>query len=132
MVNGRWVLEDPAGLPEGTEIEIVTRPAPPTAAAGVYFDERLRPWVHALVSAAASPKYSASRGFPAASDEEEIVEGAKRNAHAAARAFAIPDDIKTAAAPVLARFIVVPFEAKTRGVTVDAVVRAILDETALP
>jgi hypothetical protein len=36
--NGRWVIDEPADLPEGTEVEIVTRPVP----VEVHLDERLR------------------------------------------------------------------------------------------
>jgi len=125
--NGRWVLEDPTGLPDGTVVEIVTRPVA-TAPADVYFDDRLRMWVRALLAAACSPRFSAGRGFAGPNEEQEIVDAAKACALAAGQAFVLPQDVKEVATAVLRRFVAV------RGADMlpDDVVRKIYDETPLP
>ena len=122
VVAGKWVLDDPADLPEGTEVEIVTRPAPPKVASGVYVDENLRAYVHAVAAAAGVPTYS----------ENEIVELAREHAHSRGRAYVTPEDVKAAAPPVLARSVVVPSDARAKGMTADLMVRAILDNTPIP
>ncbi len=130
--NGRWVLDDPTDLPEGTVVEIVTRPAAPTAPEEIYLDDKLRTYIRTLLEAAGSPKYSAAHGFATPKDEEEVASGAKSFAHRASRRFVTPQDIQQSAADLLRRFVVVPSAASARGVRVDDVVRAILDETPVP
>jgi len=119
--NGRWVLDDPTDLPEGTEVEIVTRPAPPAAAGGVYVDPKVRQYAGALLVAACSPKVSAStRGFMP-NDEQELIESAKAGAFRRGSPFVTPEDIRNAAPAVLRRF-----------VKADEHVTAILDQTPVP
>ena len=48
------------------------------------------------------------------------------------RDFVIPDDVKTLAAPVLRHRIVLSPAAEIDGLTRDAVIRGILDQTAAP
>jgi MoxR-like ATPase len=135
--NGRWVLDDPTDLPEGTEVEIVTRPAPPKASMDVYLDDKLRQYIRALLVAACAPKYSATRVAASAKDEEELAEAAKAAAFGANRRYTTPEDIKKVAPDVLRRFVVLPAEA-TRGRDVlpddmiRTVIRAILDATEVP
>ena len=114
--NGKWVLEDPADLPEGTVVEIVTRPVAPTGSAGVYVDAKLREYIRALLVAGGSPSM--------AQHEEEITDLAKAAALGANRRFVTPVDIKHAAPDVLRRFV--------RAERVDDAIRAILDTTPTP
>jgi MoxR-like ATPase len=132
--NGRWILEDPTDLPEGTVVEIITRAAPtaPAATPNIYVDAKLREYVHALFIAARSPKYSAPGAGANPNDEEELVESAKANATRAGRSFVTPEDIKHVALEVLRRIVVPPFEQRTKGVTVEDIARAILNETPIP
>jgi MoxR-like ATPase len=130
--NGRWVLDDPTHLPEGTEVEIVTRAAPARVPGSVYLDEKLRGYIRALLIAACSPKYSASRGTPSRQDEEELSEAAKANAFHVNRQYATPDDVKSAAPPVLRRFVVVPEALRGRDVSPEDVIRTILAEIPVP
>lgn len=122
VVNGKWVLEDPANLPEGTEVEIVTRATPPRAAAEIYVDAKLREYVHALAVAAGAPGYS----------ENEIIELAKDVAHRGGRWYVTPEDVKTAAPATLARSIVIPTPARAKGKTADDLIREILENTPVP
>jgi MoxR-like ATPase len=128
--NGRWVLDEPAGLPEGTEVEIVTRVV--RAPADVYLDDKLRAYIHELLVAACSPKYSAGRGGDTPAHEGEIADDAKARARAAGRSYATPDDIKAVAPEMLRRIVIVPDEARARSVTTDDVIRSILDLTPVP
>jgi MoxR-like ATPase len=132
--NGRWILEDPAELPEGTVVEIVTRvlTTAPTAAANVYLDAKLREYIHALFVAACSPKYSAANAGANPSDEEQLVESAKACATRANRNYVTPVDIKHVAPETLRRFVVPPYEQRENGVMPDDIVRKILDEVAVP
>jgi MoxR-like ATPase len=136
VLNGRWILEDPTDLPEGTVVEIVTSAAMPTAFAAattsVYLDGRLREYIHALFVAACSPKYSAANAGANPSDEEELVARAKSCASRANRSFVTPADIKLAAVESLRRVVVPRDEHRTQGVTPDQIVRAILDEVSVP
>jgi len=126
--GGRWVFDEPTDLPEGTEVEIVTRAV--KAPGDVHLDEKLREYIRALLVAACSPKYSALPGRPGPADEAELVESAKAHARGANRGFATPEDIKKVAPDVLRRFVVVPVSAGS--VSVDDSVRAILEETPVP
>jgi MoxR-like ATPase len=128
--NGQWVLDDPKGLPEGTEVEIVTRAVQP--AGEVYLDAKLRDYVHALLVGAYSPKHSAARGSPSPEDENELIEQAKAHARGANRSYTTPADITSAAPGILRRIVRVPSEAMARNVTLDQAIGAILDETPLP
>jgi hypothetical protein len=120
--NGRWVFDDPTDLPEGTEVEIVTRTAKPASPAlgDVYLDAKLREYIRALLFAACSPKYSSSPRGLGPNDEENLIESAKAYARQGNRAYTTPEDVKKAAPEVLHRF-----------VTADGI-RAILDDTPLP
>ncbi|HEY1811683.1 MAG TPA: hypothetical protein VGG74_04960 [Kofleriaceae bacterium] len=93
VVNGRWVLDDPAGLPEGTVVEIVTRPVAAAGASAMYVDDRVRQYVHAVVNAA----NAATR--PGV--DNEIVEHAKTIATRDKRGFVTPADVKLAVVEVL-------------------------------
>jgi MoxR-like ATPase len=134
--NGRWILEDPTDLPEGTVVEIITRVVAPTPAAGttsaVYLDAKLREYIHALFVAACSPKYSAGGAGANPSDEEELAASAKSYASRANRSFVTPADIKLAAAESLRRVVVLKQEQRANGVTAEHIVRAILDEVSVP
>jgi MoxR-like ATPase len=130
--NGRWVFDDPTDLPEGTEVEIVTRAPPPQASAGVYLDDKLREYIHALLVAAFSPKYSARLGAASREDEDELAEIAKASAFRANRRYTTPEDIKSVAPAVLRRFVVVPDALRAKYVSPDDVIRSILDETPVP
>ena len=133
--NGRWVLDDPAGLPEGTVVEIVTRPAAATTAAAatdVYLDSALRDYIRALLAAACSPINTVSGRRAGPLDEEEIAEAAKAIARRAGRNYTIPADIKAVAPEILHRFIVVPPDASARGVRAEDVVKRIVNDTPLP
>jgi hypothetical protein len=96
VVNGRWVLDDPSGLPEGTVVEIVTRPV---AVAGttteIYIDDKLRQYIHAIVVAANA---TTRPGV-----ESELVDHAKAAATRAKRGFVTPADVKLTAPEVLGR-----------------------------
>jgi MoxR-like ATPase len=92
VVNGRWVLDDPADLPEGTVVEIITRPVNPPGE--IYFDERLRAYLRAICAAAR----------PARPDiERELVDRARAAASRANRTFVTPVDVVAAAHEVLGR-----------------------------
>jgi MoxR-like ATPase len=130
--NGRWVLDEPTDLPEGTEVEIVTRALPPQASAGVYLDDKLRGYIHVLLVAAFSPKYSVRLGAASREDEDELAESAKAAALHAKRGYTTPDDIKSVAPAVLRRFVVVPDALKAKYVSQEDVIRAILEETPVP
>jgi MoxR-like ATPase len=132
VMNGRWVLDDPTDLPEGTEVEIVTRAPPARAPESVYLDDKLREYIRALLAAACSPKYSASRTAPSRLDEDELAEGAKASAFHVNRQYTTPGDVKSAAPAVLRRFVVVPDSLRARDVSPDDVIRAILDEIPVP
>ena len=93
VVNGRWVLDDPTGLPEGTVVEIVTRPVAP--AGDIYIDDRIRQYIHALVAAANAATRPGVDG--------EIVQHAKAAAVRDKRAYVTPADVKLAAPEVLGR-----------------------------
>ncbi|HEY3801363.1 MAG TPA: hypothetical protein VGL61_02115 [Kofleriaceae bacterium] len=95
VVNGRWVLDDPAGLPEGTVVEIVTRPVAAAGPATIYIDDRVRQYVHAVVIAA----NAATR--PGV--DNEIVEHAKTLATRDKRGYVTPADAKLAVIEVLGR-----------------------------
>jgi MoxR-like ATPase len=125
--GGRWVLDEPTDLPEGTEVEILTRPV--KAPGEVYLDGKLREYIHALLVAGCSPAYSVGGGA-GPEDEAELAEGAKAKARAANRAFVTPEDIKSAAPDVLRRLVVVPAEARARNVSLDDAIQAILRNTA--
>ncbi len=119
--NGQWVLDDPTGLPDGFEVEIVTRPVA-RAATDVYFDDRLKDYAHALIVAALSSKWpSATRRAFGPKDEEDLVDGAKEIALHANRAYTTADDIKKAAPDVLRRFLAAEDD-----------VRAVLETTPVP
>jgi hypothetical protein len=90
VVNGRWVLDDPTGLPEGTVVEIVTRPVATTGE--IYLDDKLVQYIHAIVVAANA---TARAG--------ELADHAKAAAARAKRGFVTPADIKLAAPEVLGR-----------------------------
>jgi histone H3/H4 len=93
VVNGRWVLDDPTGLPEGTVVEIVTRPV--AGAAEIYIDDKIRQYIHAIVVAAnATTRPGVDR---------ELADHAKAAATRAKRAFVTPADVKLAAPEVLGR-----------------------------
>ena len=113
--NGRWILEDPADLPEGTVVEIVTRPAP-AARGDVYVDEKIVAYVTALVAAAA--------GSPRADEVTALVDAAKAHARAEGRWFVTLADVKPVAPDVLRRLV--------GGATPDDAVRRILDVTPVP
>ena len=133
--NGRWVLDDPAGLPEGTVVEIVTRPAAAASAAAggdVYLDAKLVEYIRALLAAACSPRYSAPTRRPGPQEEEEIAQAARENALRANRRYTIPTDIHSAAPEILVRFVVVPAELKARDVSPQDVVKRIIGETPVP
>ncbi|HEY1696949.1 MAG TPA: hypothetical protein VGG39_32545 [Polyangiaceae bacterium] len=132
VTNGRWVLDEPADLPEGTEVEIVTRPAPAKKTVEVYFDQRLLQYVRALLAAACSPAYSAGRAAATPKDEEELVESARSLALADGRSFARPDDVKRAAPGILRRFVSVPGALRGKDVSPDDLVCKILDATPVP
>lgn len=93
VVNGRWVLDDPTGLPEGTVVEIITRPV--ATAGAIYMDDRVRQYIHAIVAAA----NAATR--PGV--DHEIAEHAKAVATRAQRGFVTPADVKLAVPEVLGR-----------------------------
>jgi len=93
--NGRWILDDPTDLPDGTELELVTLPAPPKASAEVYMDARVRTYIHTLLAAHGATL----------SHEEEVVEAAKANAFRANRRYTTPEDVKPVAREVLLRFV---------------------------
>ncbi len=130
--NGKWILDDPTDLPDGTEVEIVTRALPPQGASGVYLDGKLRDYIRALLGAAFSPKYSAGIGTPSREQEDELAESAKTSALRASRGYTTPEDIKSVAPAVLRRFVVVPDALRAKFASVDDVIRAILDETPVP
>jgi len=113
--NGRWILEDPTDLPEGTVVEIVTRPAP-SERADVYVDEKIVAYVTALVVAAA--------GSPRANEVTALVDAAKARARAEVRGFVTPDGVKPVAPDVLRRLV--------GGASPDDAVRRILDVTPVP
>ncbi len=93
VINGRWVLDDPAGLPEGTVVEIITRPVAP--AGDVHLDDKLREYIHAIVVAAnATTRPGVDR---------ELADHAKAAATRAKRTYVTPQDIKLAAPEVLGR-----------------------------
>lgn len=129
--NGRWVLDDPAGLPEGTVVEIVTRPAP-NASPDVYVDSSLRDYVRALVSAATSPRNGPPGRSATPQDEEQIVESAKAVARGSNRNYVTPADVQTVAPEHLYRLIVVPPDASARGIRGEDIVRAIMKGTPAP
>lgn len=129
--NGRWVLDDPAGLPEGTVVEIVTKPAP-SASPDVYVDASVRVYVRALLSAATLPR-NTPPGRPATpQDEEQIVESAKAVARGSNRNYVTPADVQTVAPEYLFRLVVVPADAAARGVRAEDVVRTIMKGTPEP
>lgn len=113
VVNGRWVLDDPTGLPEGTEVEIVTRvvATSPTQSTNVYVDAKIREYVVALLARAngADPRR-----------EAEIIERAQVHASSANRAYVTPSDVKSVALEVLQRF-----------ATSESIAK-VLDETPVP
>jgi histone H3/H4 len=90
VVNGKWVLDDPSGLPEGTVVEIVTRSVAP--AGDVFIDDKIRAYIHAIVVAA-----------NATHADRELVEHAKAIAVRAKRGYVTPQDVKLAAPEVLGR-----------------------------
>jgi hypothetical protein len=92
VVNGRWVLDDPTGLPEGTVVEIITRPVAPAGA--VFIDERVRRYIDAVVAASAIVRPGV---------QNEIVEHAKAIATRSQRAYVTPADAKLAVIEVLGR-----------------------------
>jgi hypothetical protein len=117
VTNGKWVLEDPTDLPEGTVIEIVTRPVMPTAtSANLHVDEKVREYIRALVVAGGSSNVER--------DAADITEGATTVARGANRGYVTPADVKRAAADVLRRFV--------RGARVDDAIQALLDQTPVP
>lgn len=126
--NGRWVLDEPADLPEGTVVEIITRAVP--VPGEVYMDPRLHTYVQLLLVAACSPKYSVGRVSAQPKDEMELIDGAKANARSSNRTYATVEDIKAVAAEVLRRFVVVP--PQHAGVSADVMIKRIFDETAVP
>jgi MoxR-like ATPase len=130
--NGRWVLDDPTDLPEGTEVEVVTRAVPPSGTAGVYLDAKLREYIRALLVAACSPKYSASGRAAAPADESELVEAAKASAMGSNRQYTTPEDIKRVAPDVLRRLVILRDADRARDVSASDIIRTILDETPLP
>jgi MoxR-like ATPase len=132
--NGRWILEDPTDLPEGTVVEIITRPTmtAPAVATNLYVDAKVRDYVHALFVAARSPKYSAASAGANPSDEAELVENTKACAMRAGRSYVTPEDIKQVAPEMLSRIVVPPYEQRAKGVVPEDVVRAILNDIAVP
>ncbi len=90
VVNGRWVLDDPTGLPEGTVVEILTRPVAP--AGDVFIDDKVRDYIHAIVVAANAPD-----------GDRELADHAKAAATRAKRSYVTPQDVKLAALEVLGR-----------------------------
>lgn len=123
VVNGRWVLDDPADLPEGTVVEIVTRPAASAVgvAPSVYVDDKVRQYVHALLAAACTPTYDGLHASVPAMLEQELVDAVKACAVQAKRAYVKPQDVKHAAPGVLRRMVARP-----------EAVQAILDSTPVP
>jgi hypothetical protein len=119
VVNGRWVLEDPTELPEGTVVEIITRSV--AAAGSIYFDEKLRQYVHALLTAACTPAYGGFHSSPPPVMEQELVDTAKACASQSKRSYVTPQDVKQAAPGVLRRMVPKPES-----------VQAILDNTPMP
>ena len=106
VVNGRWVLEDPTSLPEGTVVEIVTRPVAP--AGNLYVDEKIVSYANAIA-------------FASGGDEprqQRLLEEAKAVALRANRSYVTPADVKAAATAVI--------------VGPEDFVRKILDETPVP
>ncbi len=93
VVNGRWVLDDPSGLPEGTVVEIITRPVAP--AGEVFIDDKLREYIHLIVVAANA---TARPGV-----DRELADHAKAAATRAKRTYVTPADIRVAAPEVLGR-----------------------------
>jgi MoxR-like ATPase len=91
VVNGKWVLDDPSGLPEGTVVEIVTRSVTPE----IYIDDKIREYIHAIVVAAnATTRPGVDR---------ELVDHAKAIATRDKRGYVTPHDVKLAAPEVLGR-----------------------------
>jgi len=129
--NGQWVFDAPTDMPEGTEVEIVVRVVPkgPT---DVYLDDKLRAYIHALLVAASSPKYSASRVGPTAKDEADFADSAKAHAWDANRRFTTPEDIKKVAPGMMRHLVAVPDHMRGRDVSPDDVVRSILNEVEIP
>ncbi|HEY1559092.1 MAG TPA: hypothetical protein VGF94_29925 [Kofleriaceae bacterium] len=117
VVNGRWVLEDPTGLPEGTVVEIVTH----AVTADVYVDERIRQYAHALVVAACSAKHAGQPRSLDLRDEKELVDRAIARAKQEQRTYVTPTDVKHTASDTLRKL-----------VGQASSVAAILDETAVP
>jgi hypothetical protein len=95
VVNGRWVLDDPTGLPDGTVVEILTRPAASASASEIYLDAKLLEYIHAIVVAANA---TTRPGV-----ERELADHAKAIATRSKRSFVTPADIKLAAPEVLGR-----------------------------
>jgi MoxR-like ATPase len=117
--NGRWVIDGPADLPEGTEVEIVTSPVPK---AEVYLDEKLRSYVHAIAVA-----FSADSRV-----EEALVERARAAATLANRRYVTPQDIKAASVDVLRALVVLPPNVRSRDISPDDYIRECLDRIQLP
>lgn len=93
VVNGKWVLDDPSGLPEGTVVELVTRPVAPVG--DVFIDDKIREYIHAIVVAAnATTRPGVDR---------ELVDHAKAIATREKRRYVTPHDVKLAAPDVLGR-----------------------------
>lgn len=131
--NGRWILEDPTDLPEGTIVEIVTRVlAPANAPSTIYLDAKLREYIRALLIAASSSKYSAGSAGHNPADEDELAASAKSNASRANRSYVTPADIKVAAVESLRRLVVPGHEQRVNGVTSEQIVRSLLDEVPVP
>jgi MoxR-like ATPase len=95
-------------------VEVVTRALPLQGAPGVYLDQKLREYIHALLVAAFSPKYSARIGTASREHEDEVAESAKASALRASRGYTTPEDIKSVAPAVLCRIVVVPDALKAK------------------
>jgi MoxR-like ATPase len=106
VVNGRWVLDDAADLPEGTVVEIVTRPV--AAESVVYIDEKIVAYALAVAVASGGD----------APRQQRLIEEAKANALRANRRYVTPEDVKAAATAVITG--------------PEGFVRKILDETPVP
>src|ERR1700729_2571756 len=89
VVNGKWVLDDPSGLPDGTIVEIVTRSVTPE----IYVDDKIRAYAQAIISAANA---TTRLGV-------ELVDHAKAIATREKRSYVTPHDVKLAAPEVLGR-----------------------------
>lgn len=115
------------------------REAAPPDVERIYVDDKLVDYIETLVAATRSPADHGLAAYADAivsgarpDDAAALTRAAKEQAAKAGRTYALPSDIREVMPVVLGPRVILSGQAESAGVTVDAVLQAVLDQVAVP